>query len=264
MTCTVYRFNYLHASHKYSAGPKDLKTVALTETGRSMESQLRSLISKHQAFLESICASESESKAAFVRQLSDLSATLLICKQTDNSHVAQHKFIEIASIDFGKESIDEALQRAAADYTEVKCFLERIRETQKIDRQQEASTVIDGSCVKRPHVTMAHFSQLSQNSIVKEYSQADGQSIAVTITGMLIGESIAAFSVKLPEFLDGMESVETPPCRNAFPHTTVWVGSNESAAKSNSLPLMVENGQAVQVKFANDIVLPGKFCFWYI
>lgn len=239
------------------------------DAGKSMERRLRSQILKHQAFLESLCVSESESKEAFIKQLSDLTLTVSSDKPVDGDHSSRHKFVEIASVDIDEQLIRSALLDAAKLNVEVMSLLERIGKMLN-GMDQEAFSIMDltlasqGFFVQRPHVTMAHFSQLSQQNILKEYSQANGKSITLTITGILIGETVAAFSVRLPEFLDGMEPLKTPPCQNAFPHITIWVGTDESASKSNDLPSMVEKSEAIKVEFAQGIDVSGTLCFWYI
>jgi hypothetical protein len=221
-----------------------------------MEARLRRLIYKHQNFLESICAAESESVMSFTKQLLQFASTLSESKQIDIDQRECHKFIEIASIDIDKPSIDDILQVAAKDYIEIKRFLERV------DSSNEETD--GGASVEKPHITMAHFSQSSQQNILKDYSMVVGHDVTVSITGILIGETVAALSVKLPEFLGGSESCRTPACHNTFPHVTVWVGKNDSAARSNELPSMVEMGNATEVELAQSINVPGSFSFWYI
>lgn len=247
-------------SLQYSVDQKDLRVIASEEAGSSMETRIRRLISKHQTFLESMCVSESESRESFLKQLSHLSSTLTDMKSMHEIHSSiQRTFIEIASIDVEKTLIDAALQDSATDFAEVKCFLSRVGDLQSND---DRATVTEGSFVEKTHVTMAHFSQLSQRDLLKEYSRVDGHTITISITGILMSETVAAFSVTLPEFLDDMQS--TPSCQNNFPHVTVWVGNSESAAKSNNLPDMVSKSEAIRVDFTQSIEVTGKFSFWYI
>ena len=137
-------------------------------------------------------------------------------------------------------------------------------EAGQLASRMDSSSASLGLFVQRPHVTMAHFSQLSQQNILKEYTYADGKSVTLTITGILIGETIAAFSIRLPDYLNGTEPLAAPPCQNSFPHITVWVGNDESAAKSNDLPAMVERNEAIKVELAQCIDASGTLCFWYI
>ena len=225
-----------------------------------MEIRIRKSISKHQTLLESMCVGESESREAFLKQLSHLSSTLIDTKSLHEIQPSiQHTFIEIASIDVEKTLIDAALQDSARDFAEVKCFLSRVGDLQSND---DGASVSEGSFVEKTHVTMAHFSQISQRDILKEYSCVDGHLITISITGILISETIAAFSVTFPDFLEDTQSV--PSCHNAFPHVTVWVGNNESAARSNNLPDMVSKNEAIRVDFTQSIEVSGKFGFWYI
>ena len=222
-----------------------------------MERRLRTLIFQHEGFLESLCTDEFESRNAFLKQLSSMSSSLTSTKKAVRSteHPTIRKFIEIASIDIDKNLVDGVLEQIAKDCVQVKHFTTRIRE--------KHSNTSDGSAVENTHVTMAHFSQLSQQDILKGFAHVEGKPVTVTITDILISESIAAFRVKLPKFLDDMQQCATPSCLNAFPHVTIWVGSNESAAKSNELPAMVDRKEAVQVELAHQCIT-GKFCFWYI
>lgn len=250
---------------------KNHKATKSDEAANLLEARLRNMVSKYQTFLESLCAAESETRQSFVKQLSHLALVLSDIKAVDDVQQERHqlKFINIASIDIDKAQIDNVLEKSAKEYDEVKCFLTLVgRQLSGEDHQAshnlDVAPASEGAFVEKPHITMAHFSQLSQINIFNEFNHVDGQSIMVTLTGILIGESIAAFSVRLPEYLDCKKSCATPSCQNKFPHLTVWVRSDESAAKSNDLPSMVAEGEAIRVEFRQSIDVPGKFCFWHI
>jgi hypothetical protein len=224
--------------------------------------------------LQSLCALESDSREAFLKQLSRFSSSLIDKKLVKSlEHIPRHKFIEIASIDINESLIVGALAKIAEDYADVSSFLTEVGGIPSVHNsqiQEDDSAVPNtnakckGSFVRKPHVTMAHFSQLSQQNMINNYLHVSGQPITVTITGILIGKSVVAFSIFLPEKIDSKISRTTPPCHNSFPHVTVWVEDGENAVRSNELPLLVEKGEAIWVKLAETIDVLGKFGFWFI
>jgi len=234
----------------------DHKMTYSEEEKRRKEERLRKLVITHQDFLLSMCAPESDSKEAFLTQLAQLVSTLPDNKQKLD-HEIHHKFIEIASIDIDQGLINNALKDIAKVNVDVESFLTRVT-------SGVCSEINEGDFVEKTHVTLAHFSQLSQLSMHTKYSHLHGHIIAITITGILIGKSVAALSVRLPEFVDDKKSCSMPSCCNSFPHITIWVGNDGNAATANNLPAMVEKRDAIRIDLVKSIEVPGKFGFWYI
>ena len=226
-----------------------------------MERRLRAMISQHESFLESLCNAEFESRSAFFKQLSYLSSSLTKRETARHVHSTGHKFIEIVSIDIDRDIIDRVLEEIRKDCVQLEHLMMRIGKKHSNKGTLNLNQISEGTSVEKTHVTMAHFSQLSQQDILKGFAHVEGRPVTVTITDILIGESIAAFRVKLPKVLDDLRVM--PSCLNVFPHVTIWFGSNESAAKSNDLPAMVERKEAIQVELSHQSIA-GTFCFWYI
>jgi hypothetical protein len=111
---------------------------------------------------------------------------------------------------------------------------------------------------------MAHFSQLSQQTLYADYRDIIGHSLTLSITGILIGETVAALSVTLPAQSDTEPPCNVPPSQNTFPHITIWFGEGESASRANELPSLVEKREAVRLELKEPMQISGKFEFWYL
>ncbi|KAL7468445.1 hypothetical protein ACHAXS_008682 [Conticribra weissflogii] len=251
----------------------DTKTGEVNEEDViSMETRLRDLILLHQESLKSMTIPVDESREQFLSQIASKVMDLDDNFQMKNSMQGrglQH-FIEIASIDVDVKEIRDILSMLASHDVDVRNFFDGrggipVAESSVADSiHREHTDLVLGTFVEKTHVTMAHFSQLSQQKIRDTYGHLEGNSVSVSVTDLIIGESVAAFSVMVPEKTDGEKPRDIPPPRNSYAHITIWFGEGESAARSNDLPSMVERGEAKRVVLSEAVQVCGKIGYWFI
>ena len=252
------------------------KGVSSKEDIASMENQLRKLVLTHKDTLQSMCASEMESRESFLKQVVSYASSLDSLFQSNemSGQATMHRFVEIVSIDVDVKSIHNLLKQLASESNIVEGFLHRAGGLPNTTSYSECTTRVEltdighsegsGTFVQKTHVTMAHFSQLSQQKLYSEFKHLFGHSVEVSVTAILIGETIAALSVILPEQIHSETPIDIPPSQNVYPHITVWLGAGESAVRSNDLPAMVERGEAVQVVLGEVATVSGTFAYWFI
>ena len=262
--------------------PKDLTSVIqeairlqieieLSKTGDfdvrvlDIEGRLRKALALHRQFLEGLAANEEESKSSFVSQL------LKHVEYLENLDLAPPKiastngskdpeFIKIVSIDVDSACFTKVLQDLSSRNEDLALQLKTVGAIGPNDD----SSVPGGTLVKEPHVTMAHYSQLSQIEMRSRFGTVVNKKVKLKVSACLFGESNIALSVVLPSTVDGEAPVPLPASQNKYPHITVWFGEGSVAADSNKLPDMVAAGTAKALQPSNEIEMDGTLTFWLI
>ena len=239
-----------------------------------MEKRLRELLLLHQNTLESMCAPEIESRESFLRQVAayTMNVDSIFQSKSGIEQATIHRFIEIVSVDVDVKAIHGLVEKLASKNADVGRFLESkeglpIINGNRDNMPQEVQELPKEGCgtfVEKTHVTMAHFSQSSQQKLREMYGHLDGHPVDVSITDLVIGETVVAFSIVIPGKSKSQPPWDIPPIQNSYPHITIWFGEGESAARSNDLPDLVERGEAIRVALDETVSVPGTFGYWYI
>jgi hypothetical protein len=135
-----------------------------------------------------------------------------------------------------------------------------------------------GRLIERPHVTMAHASQVSQQEMHDIFDSLADRVVSVRLTGFWWSDRVAALSVELPdEHLTILETdmekdgrhdapitarTAIPACRNVFPHITLWVADGAQAKESNNLPSLHEKGLAERIVWRQTVCIEGVISLW--
>ena len=223
------------------------------ETILHLEGRLRSSIKQHRDTLLAMTVDKAETETSFVSQMVEKITTL-------NNETMQGGMQEmkLASIDVEKRKIHEILMDncngATGDFLKV-----------ALSNQSEDYNVEDGcypgnNFVLRPHVTMYHHKEGTQEEMKAMFGPLEGSKVELSVDGLLWNESIAAFSVTPAEVsLDGKL---IPRSINEFIHITIWFDEGISAVMSNELPELVKQNKANCIKFAEPILILGTISFW--
>lgn len=178
---------------------------------------------------------------------------------------SETSFIKIVSVDVPVESVHEMFRTCVQlnPTGDISDFMSVAFEGTPRSTDSGTSGIFRGkSFVTNTHVTIAHFSQLQQDTLHKMYDSLEGCSITVWVTGFLWSESVAAFSVLIPPETEGETRRTVSSPRNNFCHLTLWHAEGTEAFVSNQLPDMVRNGKAQQVRFDEPLPLKGICSFW--
>lgn len=218
-----------------------------------LEGRLRSSIKKHHDTLLAMTVDKAETEASFVSQMVEKITTLN--NETMQGGMQEMKLV---SIDVEKRKIHEILMNncdeATADFLKI-----------ALSNQSEGYNIEDGcypgnDFVFRPHVTMYHHKEGTQEEMKEMFGPLEGSKVALSVDGLLWNESIAAFSVTPAEFsLDGKP---IPRSKNSFIHVTVWFAEGISAVMSNELPELVKQNKANCINFPELIPILGTVSFW--
>jgi len=208
-----------------------LQNVIDTKTGEvkeddlvAMETRLRKLLILHQVRLKSMSAPVDDSREKFLSQIAARVMDIDNIFQMKNAlrGTGLQQFIEIVSIDVDAKKIYDILSKLALHNVDVVNFfnsrgglpMAKCSDDYTVQREETADQVLKeggGTFVEKTHVTMAHFSQLSQQKFRDTYGHLDGSSVSVSVTDLIIGETVSAFSVIVPKKTHGETPLDIPP-----------------------------------------------------
>ncbi|CAB9524977.1 expressed unknown protein [Seminavis robusta] len=201
-----------------------------------LESRLRAAVAKNRDLLHSLCVEQTVSCQQFVSQVS--------ARLVDVDEAAL-SFVKIVSIDVSRDAIDSVIQEILSS-----------------NDTAEGPNFNDGEKVRNVHVTMAHYTQLTQELINQNFQPLLGKDVEVFVTGMLWNERIAALSVRVAA--KSLVGASMPEPLNSFPHITIWHGIGVPPSESNKLPTHFAAGLAQKKLLEREITLKGSLSFWGI
>lgn len=227
-----------------------------------MERRLREVLRPHKDAILSCVAAEEESRHIFHSGIDELTQQLDNMRGDDfsapkHAHQSSLSFIKIASIDIDFEKIQNILKELASVDGAFSSFLDDIGAFSVTGEPQRK-----GHLVKKTHVTMAHFSSLSQLEMRSKFASAIGQSVELKVISCLHSQKSAALFVELSPNTLGELPIPLPVSQNISPHITIWYADGGHAVDSNQLPELVNVGDATETKLAVPISLGGKISYW--
>ncbi|GAX11575.1 hypothetical protein FisN_1Lh066 [Fistulifera solaris] len=229
---------------------KRIENEALDE----MDIRLRAAISLHRDSILALSSDEETTKEKFVTQLKEKVAA---CDEMKSYDSKPSKFIKLASLDVNHEDIMSILKSFQG-----KPQLQEVLKNIVGDREIE-EVVFHGSdrrIVAKPHVTLAHFSDMAQDELRKNFDHLCGRKVLLSVVALFWSRDNVALEVKVDNTTTC--GIELPTSRNDFTHITVWVHDNSSAVKSNQLPKLVENQEASKFDFPQPFLLEGSLSLW--
>eukprot|EP00978_Attheya_sp_CCMP212_P045022 scaffold331320_cov55-Attheya_sp.AAC.1 len=243
---------------------KTLKAEVLVQ----MEARLRAVFRLHDEMLLSLTESRERSQEAFINQVVKHATSLESSsfKEMQNEVEDTPVPIKIVSIDISPSTISALLDKYASEIDDVGYFLKKNGYTPSIASLSKASA--DSTIkqppefVSKPHITMGHYSQLSQSEMIDRFQLLEGRNVRVTVTGLFFSGKAAALSVILDSKTMGGEQINVPIPENKFPHITIWFSNGASAVESNELPQLVDQGEATRIEFVEPDTISGVVRFW--
>lgn len=223
---------------------------------------------------------EAESRKSLTSQLIDCVGKVDALEEEYDGFAAAKEFSKIASIDIEFASIATVIEelvskeQAPAFLTtilgEIATKLRAAHGTSSSGTNQNADTssasatppliTSIGKVIDQPHVTMAHFHQLSQSDMKATFQPLSGSRAQVKVLRILWSDRVAALGVETPPTTENGDRLPQP--LNAFPHITVWRSDGVRAVESNDLPKLVEAGEAHQLILTDPIMLTGTVSLW--
>ena len=225
-----------------------------------LEKRLRLSIERHRDDVLGRTVKESVSQESFVEQLKERVLQVSSMDSYDFSSVsAELVYIKIVSIDIDIESLHSRLRLLESD-EQLAVFWETVLNRDAVDEAVVSNRYQDKKFAQNPHVTMAHCKEESQADIRSAFESICGSTVKVTITALLWSAQVAALEVEITDETDQGKAVPRPG--NAFSHITLWCQEGVSSFQSNTLPGLVETGEAHRVELKDAIVLYGAVSFW--
>lgn len=219
---------------------------------------MRGSLQRHCDALRSITVDELVSQLGFASKLlesvaavdaMDLSVDLL------QTNLQAGRFIQIASIDVDMNAV-HALMNSLESNGRLKDFLE----TSNLETCGLIPETKEFSIRRSHHVTMAHFSQMSQADLLKLFQPFVGARVHLAATALLWSGRVAALAVDVAKQTEKGRCI--PRCMNKFPHITVWCQEGAEARESNQLPALVDAGKAKRLEFLKPVILEGSVSLW--
>ncbi len=99
---------------------------------------------------------------------------------------------------------------------------------------------------RNPHITMAHWKEKTQEQIRLAFEPICDSRVSVTATAFLWNTQVAAIAVTVADETEDGKAVLRPD--NVFLHVTIWCQDGASPFQSNSLPGLVETGEAHRIE----------------
>ncbi len=228
---------------------KRIENEALDE----MDSRLRAAILLHRDYILALSSDEEAAKEKFVSQLKEKIAA---CDEMKTYDSKPSKFIKLASLDVIREDLMSIFKSFQGE-PQVQEVLTNIVGDREIEEVFNGS---DRQVVAKPHVTLAHFSDMAQDELRKNFDHLCGCKVVLSVVALYWNSENVALEVKVDSRTTcGME---LPSSLNAFTHITVWVHDQSSAVKSNQLPVLLENEEAFKFDFPQPFSLEGSVSLW--
>jgi Fungal tRNA ligase phosphodiesterase domain len=215
----------------------------------------------HRNLLLSFSEDVDVSRNVFVTKLSE---HIVRTKSILTYEVSARPFITLASIDVNVQGVHSILLSMKSDLRFSNFFTIIMDGEAIIDNllkgDSNASKQKSAKFVNRTHVTLAHYKQMSQDCLKEVFDPLNGTEVDFSVVGLLWSNNIAALAVRIPSVTKIGSNL--PPCRNNFPHITIWHQHNTATAESNNLPSLVLTGEAYQIDFDEPISLDGIISLW--
>jgi len=205
-----------------------------------LEASLREVVGKHSSALLESTTTKFVSQKLFVLQFSERLLELDGLSSLDT-------FVKIVSIDVPRSSVQSVLKQCNSTALG--------HELNVLFPSDNSSKFVDMT-----HLTLCHYTQLSQGEIRETFRRLLGQEVALEVTTLLWNERIAALAVNVAQ--QSLDGSEVPRPQNEFAHITIWHRDDVSPAEANSLPGLVSSGQAQGFSLSEKISLTGKVSFW--
>lgn len=228
---------------------------------KELAERLRTCINDHKSFLLGMSEDLVVSRNVFFKSLSE---RIYHLGSTFTYEAPAKPFVKYASIDFQFKNVETILFRNKDDSRFADFFDAVAEDKLKFDElfkkygngisQEKTKFVV------RPHLTLAHCSQMSQEALRSSFGPLCMSEVTVSVVGLLWSDTVAALAVRAPDATNAGSCI--PMCRNTFPHLTVWCQHGSSARESNSLPIQVKGGKAHQVDFDAPVVIKGFISIW--
>ena len=248
-----------------------------------MEQRLRSLLTNHNAMLESMAVTEQASQQSFILQLSEMvssladSSSLFVGEPLKEKRTSEMD-IKIVSVDLDAEDIHRLINQEATSQADLADYIQgigglrvttrhlsgdEVKEHETEENNDENTKI--SRCISKTHVTMVHCCQTSQRQMRERFAEFLGKKVNVTVSGIHFSPSVAALDVTdiQPDGIDTSKN-PFPQCANSYPHVTVWCSSRVKPYESNNLPQQLRDGVARRVEFHEPVILHGTLSFWKV
>ena len=211
------------------------------------ETKLRTSLDRHSDWLLALGASIATSQESFITQVA------YHAKGLENEE-KETPLIKIVSLDVPVSNIHEVLK---VHSSELMSFLQLSLGDYDLNYHGSFPGV---EFIVNTHVTLVHFSSMSQSIIQSRYNHLVGKEVEVRVLGLFWNDRVAALSVELPSAtIDGFPF---PMPVNEFDHISVWCGNGVQPVESKDLPALFSVGKANKVDFKSVTTLRGILSFW--
>jgi hypothetical protein len=225
----------------------------------NLENRLRSLLAQYRENLLERTVERSSSCQVFVSQLNERIANI----NSMNSYTAVDTgppFINIASLDIDPKSVRTLLQSLEEDERLSTFWAMTLDDSTPEKADSVASKYENKKFSRNPHITMAHWKEKSQEQIRLAFEPISDSRVSVTATAFLWNTQVAAIAVTVADETEDGKAVLRPD--NVFSHVTIWCQDGASPFQSNSLPGLVETGEAHRIELHDPVIFDGTISFW--
>lgn len=196
---------------------------------------------------------EEMAKDEFISQLNEKVAA---CNEMLAYDSTKSKFIKLASLDVKREDLITMFKSLEGE-PGLHDFAANILGNRDVEGFFNGD---DRQVVAKPHVTLAHFSTLSQADLHEKFDHLQGLQVPISVVALYCNADNVALEVEVGRTT--LCGIELPPPQNDFKHITVWVHDRSSAVKSNQLPELVRSLQASKFEFSKPFLLEGPVSLW--
>jgi hypothetical protein len=224
-----------------------------------LENRLRSLLAQYRENLLKRTVQRSSSCQVFVSQLNERIADIN-SMDTYTAIVPGPPFINIASLDIDPTSVITLLQSLEKDERLSTFWAMTLGDSTPEKEDSVASKYENEKFSRNPHITMAHWKEKSQEQIRLAFEPICDSRVSVTATAFLWNTQVAAIAVTLADETEDGKAVLRPD--NVFSHVTIWCQDGASPFQSNSLPGLVETGEAHRIELHDPVIFDGTISLW--
>jgi hypothetical protein len=224
-----------------------------------LEKRLRSLLAQYRENLLERTVERSSSCQVFVSQLNEKIANI----NSMDSYTAIDTgppFINIASVDIGPTSVHTLLQSLEEDERLSTFWAMTLDDSTPKKADSVASKYQSEKFSRNPHITMAHWKEKSQEQMRLAFEPICDSQVSVKATAFLWNSQVAAIAVTVADETEDGKAVLRPD--NVFSHVTIWCQDGASPFQSNSLPGLVETGEAHRIELQDSVIFDGTISFW--
>jgi hypothetical protein len=225
-----------------------------------LEKRLCSLLAQYRENLLERTVEQSSSCKVFVSQLHERIANIN-SMDTYAAIDTGPPFINIASVDIDPKSVHTLLQSLEKDERLSTFWAMTLDDsTPEIKADSVVSKYQNQKFSRNPHITMAHWKEKTQEQIRLAFEPICDSRVSVTATAFLWNTQVAAIAVTVADETEDGKAVPRPD--NVFSHVTIWCQDGASPFQSNSLPGLVETGEAHRIELQDPVIFDGTVSFW--